>query len=93
MLGARQRSRVPGAGLIAFSTGEDLGAFCVAAEKALELNPNNPQLVASLGLHFVYAGKSERGLASHRHDVGICAFGHVLEYVNGHKQQGIQINS
>jgi TolB-like protein len=41
----------------------DLDGFFVAAERALELNPNNAQVVASLGLHFVYAGKSERGLA------------------------------
>ena len=42
---------------------DDLDGFFVAAERALELNPNNAQVIASLGLHLVYAGESERGLA------------------------------
>jgi TolB-like protein len=42
---------------------KDLNAFFFEAEKALALNPNNTDVVAALGVRFVYAGKRDRGVA------------------------------
>jgi len=41
----------------------DLDAFFVEADKALALNPNNTEMLASLGVRFTYAERRERGLA------------------------------
>jgi tetratricopeptide (TPR) repeat protein len=42
---------------------KELDKFFREAEKALAFNPNNTEMVASLGNRFVYAGKPARGLA------------------------------
>ena len=41
----------------------DDSMFAAEAERALALNPNDPEMSGMLGAYFVYAGNHERGLA------------------------------
>jgi len=42
---------------------KEYDSFFVAAERAIELNPNNARVLGGLGIHIAYAGQWERGVA------------------------------